>query len=50
MWALIEYAYNLDLPNGVMEHPIIRALEGAANDFVSWSNVSHFSIYALTVR
>ena len=39
-WALIEYAYNLDLPDEVMDHPIIRALGEAANDLVTWSNVS----------
>jgi len=38
-WALIEYANGLDLPDEVMEHPIIQSLEVAANDFVSWSNV-----------
>lgn len=37
-WALIEYAYNLDLPDEVMDHPIIRALGEAANDLVTWSN------------
>ena len=39
-WALIEYAYNLDLPDEVMEHPTILALGEAANDLVTWSNVS----------
>ncbi|KAI0072940.1 terpenoid synthase [Panus rudis PR-1116 ss-1] len=37
-WALIEYAYNLTIPDEVMEHPIIRALGEAANDLVTWSN------------
>lgn len=38
-WALIEYANNLDIPDDVMEHPIIRDLGEAANDLVTWSNV-----------
>ena len=38
-WALIEYAYNLDIPEEVMEHPTILALGEAANDLVTWSNV-----------
>jgi Terpene synthase family 2, C-terminal metal binding len=38
-WALIEYANNLDIPDEVMDHPLIRGLGEAANDFVSWSNV-----------
>ncbi|KAL6306394.1 isoprenoid synthase domain-containing protein [Sparassis latifolia] len=37
-WALIEYAYNLDLPWEVMDHPVIRGLGEAANDLVTWSN------------
>ncbi|KAI1794414.1 terpenoid synthase [Ganoderma leucocontextum] len=37
-WALIEYANNLDLPDFVMEHPIVLALGEAANDLVTWSN------------
>ncbi|OSC97804.1 terpenoid synthase [Trametes coccinea BRFM310] len=37
-WALIEYAYDLDLPDWVMEDPTVRGLEEAANDLVTWSN------------
>ncbi|KAF4583483.1 Sesquiterpene synthase 2 [Pleurotus pulmonarius] len=37
-WALIEYANNLDIPDEVMDHPIIRSLGEAANDLVTWSN------------
>ncbi|KAI0701357.1 terpenoid synthase [Cytidiella melzeri] len=37
-WALIEYAYNLHIPDEVMDHPIIRNLGEAANDLVTWSN------------
>ncbi|KAG2143016.1 isoprenoid synthase domain-containing protein [Suillus clintonianus] len=37
-WALIEYANNLDIPDEVMEHPIIQSLGEAANDLVTWSN------------
>lgn len=39
-WALIEYANNLDIPDEVMDHPVIRALGESANDLVTWSNVS----------
>ena len=38
-WALIEYANGLDLPDEVMEHPIIQSLDEATNDMVAWSNV-----------
>lgn len=38
-WALIEYANNLDIPDEVMDHPVIRGLGEAANDLVTWSNV-----------
>ncbi|TBU21706.1 terpenoid synthase [Dichomitus squalens] len=37
-WALIEYANNLDLPDWVMEHPVVLGLGEAANDLVTWSN------------
>ncbi|KDR80261.1 hypothetical protein GALMADRAFT_62552 [Galerina marginata CBS 339.88] len=37
-WALIEYAYNLDIPDQVMDHPTLRNLGEAANDLVTWSN------------
>ncbi|KAF8438994.1 isoprenoid synthase domain-containing protein [Boletus edulis BED1] len=37
-WALIEYAYNLDIPDDVMNHPNIRSMGEATNDFVAWSN------------
>nr|BBH51502.1 putative sesquiterpene synthase [Clitopilus sp.] len=37
-WALIEYAYNLHIPDEVMEHPLILSLGEAANDLVTWSN------------
>ena len=39
-WALIEYANGLDIPDEVMGHPVVEALGEAANDLVTWSNVS----------
>ena len=38
-WALIAYANNLDLPDEVMDHPLVVSLGEAANDLVTWSNV-----------
>lgn len=32
-------AYNLHLPDEVMEHQLIASIEEAANDLVTWSNV-----------
>ncbi|PBK90175.1 terpenoid synthase [Armillaria gallica] len=37
-FVLIEYAYNLDIPDEVMDHDLIRGLGEAANDLVTWSN------------
>ncbi|KAG1870643.1 isoprenoid synthase domain-containing protein [Suillus subalutaceus] len=37
-FAVIEYVARIDLPDEVMSHPIIMALEDAANDYISWSN------------
>ena len=42
-WALIEYANDLDIPDYVMDHPTLRNLGEAANDLVTWSNVSFFT-------
>ncbi|KAF8077664.1 terpenoid synthase [Lyophyllum atratum] len=37
-WALIEYALDIDLPDFVVEHPVIEALNQGTNDLVTWSN------------
>ncbi|KAG1727756.1 isoprenoid synthase domain-containing protein [Suillus paluster] len=37
-FALIEYGVQIDLPDEVMSHPIIMAMEEATNDYVSWIN------------
>ncbi|KAI9057325.1 terpenoid synthase [Trametes sanguinea] len=37
-FAFIEYAANIDLPDDVIEHPILKALSDATNDLVSWAN------------
>ncbi|OJA19105.1 hypothetical protein AZE42_10031 [Rhizopogon vesiculosus] len=37
-FALIEYAARIDLPDEVMSHPVIMAMEEAINDVVTWSN------------
>lgn len=51
-WALIEYANDLDIPDDVMEHEVLETLGEAANDLVTWSNVSllllqRFYVYKL---
>ena len=42
-FALIEYAAGIDLPDQIIDHPTIRALEEATNDLVTWSNVCFLS-------
>ena len=42
-FALIEYAARIDLPDEVMSHPVIMAMEESTNDLVTWSNVNHAS-------
>ncbi|KAG2128239.1 isoprenoid synthase domain-containing protein [Suillus clintonianus] len=37
-FALIEYAAKIDLPDEVMSHPVIMAMEEATNDYISWVN------------
>lgn len=39
-FALIEFAARIDLPDAVVEHPLIRSMEEATNDWISWTNVS----------
>jgi len=43
-FVLAEYAAQIDLPDVVVSHPVIMAMEEATNDFVTWSNV----IYTLS--
>ncbi|TFK33445.1 isoprenoid synthase domain-containing protein [Crucibulum laeve] len=37
-FQLIEFAGGIDLPQEVVDHPIIQSLEEATNDLVTWSN------------
>ena len=36
---LIEYALDIELPEYVVTHPIIKALNQGSNDLVTWINV-----------
>ncbi|KAG1725838.1 isoprenoid synthase domain-containing protein [Suillus lakei] len=38
VFALIEYAAQIDLPGEVVSHPVFVAMEEAANDHLSWVN------------
>ncbi|KAI0780394.1 terpenoid synthase [Trametes elegans] len=38
VFDLIEYAMGIDLPEDVVTHPVIMALNQGANDLVTWSN------------
>lgn len=44
VFDLIEYALRIDLPDDVVNHPVIKALNQGTNDLVTWSNVSRPSI------
>lgn len=37
---LIEYGLEIDLPDFVVSHPSIKALNDTANDLIIWANVS----------
>lgn len=37
-FVLVEYAARIDLPDEVVSHPVIMAMEDAANDYIAWSN------------
>ena len=40
VFNLVEYSLDLELPDNVIKHPVIVALNQGANDLVTWSNVS----------
>lgn len=37
-FAIIEFAAGIDLPDEVMSHPVVKALEDATNDHVAWTD------------
>lgn len=43
-------ANNLNIPDEVMEHPLIRSLGEAANDLVTWSNVRYLIYFNYASR
>ncbi|TFY65633.1 hypothetical protein EVG20_g5457 [Dentipellis fragilis] len=45
-FALLEYAAGIDLPHAIAEHPSVRTMEDASNNFVSWIN----DIYSFNVE
>ncbi|KAI0070951.1 terpenoid synthase [Panus rudis PR-1116 ss-1] len=38
VFDLIEYAADIDLPDEVVGHPVVKALNQGTNDLVTWSN------------
>ena len=43
-FVFVEFAARIDLPDEVYYHPVLSSMELAANDWVSWTNVSKISI------
>lgn len=37
--ALIEYSIDLRIPEGIWEHPSLKAISEAALDLMTWPNV-----------
>lgn len=37
---LVENSLAIDVPESVLQHPIIKKLHTAANDILCWGNVS----------
>ena len=46
-FVLIELAAGIDLPDMVVEHPVVKSMEVAINDWVSWTNVSGLGLSTL---
>lgn len=49
-FALIEYGLGIDLPDYVVEHPVMQALDQETNDFVAWSNVRYVPRYSPSLK
>ena len=43
-FVFVEFAARIDLPDEVYYHPVLSSMELAANDWVSWTNVSKITI------
>lgn len=39
-FGLFEYVLGIDLPDEVMDHPVLRRMRDSAVDMICWSNVS----------
>ncbi|KEP51734.1 terpene synthase family, metal-binding domain protein [Rhizoctonia solani 123E] len=37
-WAVLEYSLDMDLPDEVLNHPIVKELADAGNDILTWAN------------
>ena len=49
VFDLIEYAMDIDLPEHVVRHPIVQALNQGANDLVTVSSVYHSQRYGMSL-
>jgi hypothetical protein len=45
-----RYALGINLPDYVVEHPVMKALDQGTNDLVTWSNVSFLSTFIYSTR
>lgn len=43
-FALMEACFDIDLPDEVVEHPILKRMSDAACDLICWANVSPINI------
>ncbi|KAF8674684.1 hypothetical protein RHS04_07276 [Rhizoctonia solani] len=37
-WAVLEYSLCMDLPDEVVNHPVVKELADAGNDILTWAN------------
>jgi len=49
-FVLTAWSAGFELPEEVATHPVISTLEDAANDLITWSNVSFSSTLVVPVR
>ena len=42
--AIAEYSLDLDIPDHVFEHPIVKAMSNATSDMMAWANVRRLTV------
>lgn len=50
VFDLVEYSLDINLPDAVVNHPVVKALNQSSNDLVTWSNVRKLFFWPICTR